>query len=264
MLSLRKQKPDTAVVITGQLRVFPNIYKTFFRNLNLIKKYTNLELFFYISYEVNVNILHINSFANKHGITEEESLVRHNKLYPIIDRDKFLNIIESTNFKYNYESYTTEEVTQNICEPDKSINSSNKKYTKFSHLLQGNTEQHCLNMVMNREKHRNKVYNNIIKIRPDYLLSQYGVGLIINYFTHKSTPLLHWDYFYLYPRNLMLLHYERKNQLGYLSDIAKLLDCSLEESGDIIFKALLKKNDIPYNATKYMGHVFPNEGRNGN
>lgn len=252
-------KPDTAVAIVGQLRVFPDIYIQFFKNLKIIQKYTKLELFFYISYEVNISPMHIKSYATKQGITEEESLVRHNKLYPIIDCDKFLTIMKSTDFKYECESYTTEEITKNIGLPDKSINPSGKKYVKFSHLIQGNTEQYCLNMIMKREKHRKKLYDNIIKIRPEYLLSEYGMRNIIQYFTQKQAPLLHWDFFYLYPRKIMPLHYKRKNQLDNLSEIAKIMNCTEEESIDLIFKALLKKNNISFNAG-YMGHVFPIEG----
>ena len=250
-----KNNTYTAIMITGQLRIFSDIENDFFKIIKNIEQYTNVVLFFYVSDKTKIVDFHRKAYAINNNISLEESTLREKNLYPAsFSTDNFHERSKKRKHNYFYRSYDSTMFDNQFNDCDNLLKSSK---------IQVCLEKTCFEDVFSYEKLKKMKFDSFLRIRPDYLLNNYGLQQVQKYYSNPNYCLTHWNFFYLYPRKYIDIHLIHRPQI--LDDIifycekyninrADLIDCS--------FKTALDEHQVNH-ISIYLGNVHPIVGRMG-
>jgi len=256
----------TAIAITGQLRIFPNISHQFMKALQCVQRYTNIELFFYVSHDFHLAWWHIQKYAENNNISIEESERRHKEIYPTISTSKFHEIVKSWNIPYTYESYTKDEISsEEVLNSIESEQDHTDDHTLRAIKVQCTVENKCIERILESEKKSGAEFDYIMRIRPDYLLSKKGLGYIQGCLSNVEMQLAlnHWDFFYFYPRILLDFHRIRRVEiLKHVTTLSAKFNVDQDTLRHCGFKFSLK-SDNKNVLSETMGLVLPIKGRWG-
>ena len=250
-----KNNTHTAIMITGQLRVFSDIENDFFNMIKCIEQYTNVVLFFYVSDKTKIAEFHRQIYATRNNISLEESALREKNLYPTsFSTHDFHQRSKKRKLPYVYRSYDSAMFDNQFNDCHYSLKSSR---------IQVYLEKTCLEDVFSYEKLKKMKFDSFLRIRPDYLLNNTGLQYVQKYYSNMNCCLTHWNFFYLYPRKYLNMHLVHRSQI--LDHIHFYCDKYNITSGDLIdcsFKFALIEHGINCISAS-LGNVYPVIGRFG-
>jgi hypothetical protein len=209
-------KNNIAIIVSGQLRTFFEIYENFKIFIEKIKnEFKKVIIFFYISYDSSFKSgwqynKSINKFKNQKSIDELKKIVSNyntNETY-------FKNFIKDINCTYII----------------KEKNISNYKST---HLIQLEDFQNVLKIITNYEKNNKINFNYIVKTRPDL---KYDNNFNVSNLFHNNKIFYKNDLIFflsrqisrLYENNIdNIINYFNRNEFSDIIEINNLTKSSL-------------------------------------